>query len=66
MRDKLQLVALASIFYILVDSGFYHTSKIKDALTVILGGVIYQSGGDFLITQVADNDRIFFDIRFSF
>lgn len=70
MREKLKLVALASFLGLNSDSGaFYRASmeyELKDAFTIMLGGIIYQSGDSFLINQIADNDRIFFDIRYSF
>jgi len=70
MREKLQLVALASILGTNSDSGaFYRASmeyEIMDAFSVMLGGIVYQSGDSFLINQIADNDRVFFDIRYSF
>ena len=70
LREKVNLVALASILGRNIDDGaFYRGSieyEIMDAMTVMLGGIVYQSGDNFLLKQIADNDRVFFDMRYSF
>ena len=70
LREKVNLVALTSILGTSIDDGaFYRGSieyEIMDAMTVMLGGIVYQSGDNFLLKQIADNDRVFFDMRYSF
>lgn len=70
MREKLQIVGLVSMFGTDFDSGsFYRASaeyEIMDAMSIMLGGIVYHSGDNFLINRIARNDRLFTDLRYSF
>jgi len=70
LRDKLQIIATASILGTDLDGGaFYRGSaeyEIANATSITLGGIVYQSGENFLLENIAQNDRVFFDFRYSF
>lgn len=38
----------------------------SDALSIIAGGVLYQSGDRYALRQIGDNDRLFVEIKYSF
>ncbi len=71
-REKLQLVALASLFGPSVDDGaFYRGSaeyEIMDAFSIMIGGIIYQAeknNSGSMLSKIAQNDRVFFDIKYT-
>ncbi len=72
-REKLQLVALLSIFGTSIDDGaFYRGSaeyEIFDAFSIMVGGIVYQAqknNANSIPSKIAKNDRVFFDLRYSF
>ena len=70
LRDKLQSTVLATFFGESPDDGgFYRLSfdyEIDDSMSLIFGGITYQSGDSTFLKNIASNDRIFLDYRYSF
>jgi len=70
LREKLEVVALASILGTDLSNGaFYRGSleyEIQDAMTILVGAIVYQAGDEGLLNKIAKNDRIFFDWRYTF
>jgi len=70
MHDKVKLVGLIAILGTDFDAGAYYRGSIEyeimNATSVTFGGIAYQSGDNFLLKNIAQNDRLFFDIRYSF
>ncbi len=70
LREKLQIVMLASVFGKYgEDGGFYRASaeyELAQALSLTLGLVVYQAGDNGNFNAVATNDRLFADLRYDF
>jgi len=70
MREKLAVMILTSFFGTSPkDGGFYRASfdyEIDDAMSIIFGGIIYQSGDSLVLKSMASNDRVFMDYRYTF
>lgn len=70
MHDKLQSTLLISFFGLSPDDGgFYRASldyEIDNAMSIIIGGIVYQSGDSVLLKNIASNDRVFIDYRYTF
>lgn len=70
LREKLQLVALISLLGLNTHEGAFYRGSAKyelmDAMSLELGGIVYQSGDSRLSKVVASNDRVFMDLRYSF
>ena len=70
MHDKVKLIGLIAILGTDFDAGAYYRGSIEyeimNATSVTFGGIAYQSGDNFLLKNIAQNDRLFFDIRYSF
>lgn len=70
MHQKLQTVFLSSFFGTSPDDGgFYRASfnyEIDDGMSIVLGGIVYQAGNSLLFKNIARNDRVFIDYRYSF
>jgi len=70
IHDKINITALAAILGTDFDAGAYYRGSIEyelmNATSVTLGGIVYQSGDNFLLERIAQNDRVFFDLRYSF
>jgi len=69
-RETLQAVFLASIFGSKGEQGAFYRASIKyipkDALSMTAGIIVYASGENRLLKQIADNDRLFGEIRYDF
>lgn len=70
MHARLHLLALVSAFGETLDEGGFGRYSvaydIADALT-ITGGIVSYEGGDRLpFNRIADNDRLFVDLKYSF
>lgn len=70
LNDTLHLVMLASIFGITGDDGalqrFSVEYDVKDAFSIKLGFVTYQSGDKPQFRNIGDNDRLFLEVKYSF
>ncbi|MDH3325918.1 MAG: hypothetical protein OEM38_04280 [Gammaproteobacteria bacterium] len=70
IHDKLTTTILTSFFGTSPDDGgFYRASldyEIDSGMSIILGGIVYQSGDSLLLNSIASNDRVFADFRYSF
>ncbi len=70
LHQQLRVTALVSLFGADGnDGGFSRLSasyEIRDALSVTGGVVTYQAGSQFPFTQIADNDRLFLELKQSF
>lgn len=70
LREKLEATVLVSFLGHNPDEGAFYRGSIQyelmDAMTILLGGIIYQSGDSRLSKALASNDRIFADWRYSF
>jgi len=70
MHDKLNATILTSFFGKSPDDGgFYRGSfdyEINQGMSIIFGGIVYQSGDSQLLKSIASNDRVFVDYRYSF
>jgi hypothetical protein len=69
-NDTLTLTALASTFGAKVQDGFFERIAARYALTDAIdisgGGVFYQAGDTEKFSQIGDNDRVYFEIKYSF
>ena len=70
LHARLHLIVLASAFGKRFDEGgFTRLSAaydLADATTITAGVISYQSGEKFPFDAIADNDRIFVDLKYSF
>jgi hypothetical protein len=70
LREKLQLIFLASLFGIDDDAGgFYRVSadyELAQATSINGGIVAYQAGASEMLKAVAQNDRVFVELRYDF
>jgi len=70
LHQKLTSTILATFFGKSPDDGgFYRASldyELDDAMSIIVGGIVYQSGDSLLLKSIASNDRVFADFRYSF
>ena len=72
LRDKLDVVAVLSAFGRRADEGtlqrYQLTYELARALDLTGGVVIYTAGkgGNFLLVNARDNDRVFFSLKWSF
>jgi len=70
LREKLDTTLLISLLgYTLEDGAFYRASlsyELMDAMSILFGFIVYQSGDSQLSKVVANNDRVFMDWRYSF
>jgi hypothetical protein len=70
MHARLHLLALVSLFGRGLDEGGFSRYSaaydIADALTLTGGVVSYEGGKQFPFSSIADNDRLFLDLKYSF
>ncbi|NOY73360.1 MAG: DUF1302 domain-containing protein [Gammaproteobacteria bacterium] len=70
LREKINIVVLAVIFGNNFDAGAYYRSSVKyevfHSTSLTFGTMIYQGGDNFLLKGIEKNDRMFFDLRYSF
>ncbi len=70
LRDKINIVVLAVIFGNNFDAGAYYRGSVKyeifHSTSLTFGTMIYQGGDNFLLQGIEKNDRMFFDLRYSF
>ena len=69
-HDRLHLLFLASIFGIKFDGGGFQRISLEydlyDSLSITCGVINYDSGNLALLRNIGNNDRAFFDIKYSF
>jgi hypothetical protein len=70
LNDTLTLTALAATFGPKVQAGFFERISaqydLTDAVEISGGIVLYQSGNTEKFSQIGDNDRVYFEIKYSF
>ena len=70
INDTLTLTALASTFGAKVQDGFFERIAaqydLTDAVEISGGVVFYQSGDTERFSRISDNDRVYFEIKYSF
>ncbi len=70
LRERLELVGQASILGFSIDDGAFYRGtlryELKQAMSIQVGGIVYQSGDSRISQIAAPNDRVFIDWRYSF
>jgi hypothetical protein len=70
MNQTVELTLAALIYGPLGQDGSLARMSVEydwsDALSIIAGGVLYQSGDRYTLRQIGDNDRLFVEIKYSF
>jgi hypothetical protein len=70
MNETVELTLAALIYGPLGQDGALARMSVEydwsDALSVIAGGVLYQSGDKYTLRHIGDNDRLFVEIKYSF
>jgi len=70
LNDTLELTFLASTYGVTGQDGSQQRISaeydLTDAVKITGGVMMYQSGDRFLFSSIGDNDRLFFEIKYSF
>ena len=69
-HDRLTFTLVFSTFDLTGDDGAFQRLTCEydwsDALTITTGLITYQSGDKYMLHDIGDNDRIFFELRYAF
>jgi hypothetical protein len=70
LNETLNVTLLAMVYGSLGQDGALERMALSydwnDAVSTTFGVVLYQSGDSFLLGDIDDNDRIFFEIKYSY